>query len=593
MNRVKNTLRYIALSYKINFTGGARLLVWMTLLILPSALEIISSKVYSGLIDSFTGLTSGAKTGSCFLWLALVIVVRGAYSLLTKTKYIVFDRFARESDRKMSLYTVKRVSELEQISFDSSSRFSQIKDALKTELSLWSLNWQMIVILSSLITIVGSAAIISAYSFGIVLIAAISAVLIVIIGIRLSGLDVESHKKLSKQDHAVGYYDRLFTDSSYAKELRLFSAYEKFIDRWREACVWRYKSSMGFERKKQRLVILQGFIEIAAVAAATFLIARSAWIGQITIGDFYLYTANLSLLCAAFDEISDAVKDLLSLSENYDRFESFTASTSHGERRGEELPLPEKCDIRFDHVSFSYENEPVLKDISFELKDGESVALIGRNGSGKSTLIKLLCGLYTPDSGEIYINGEPYSRYSKSALYRLFGVVYQDFNKFKLTVRENLSAQRPEAASDDAALWEVYRDSGLDAERLKNGLDTMLGREYDPDGVELSGGQWQRIAIARCEFGNRLCRVFDEPASALDSAAENKFIADNLLHGGKSVIIISHRLSVGKLADKVIYLDSGRIVEQGTHDELIRQGGEYARMYKLQASLYQKGADIR
>lgn len=491
----------------------------------------------------------------------------------------------------MSLYTVKRVSELEQLSFDSSSRFSQIKDALRTELSLWSLNWQMIVILSSLITIVGSAAIISAYSFGIVLLAALSAIPVVVIGIRLSGLDVEERKKLSREDHAVGYYDKLFTDSSAAKELKLFSAYEKFIDRWREAYMGRYKSSVGFERRKQRLVIFQGFIEVAGVIAAVFFFARAAWSGRITIGDFYLYTANYSALCAAFHEISDAIKDLLALSENYNRFESFTESTSHGERKGDELTLPEKCGIRFDHVSFSYESEPVLKDISFELKDGESVALIGRNGSGKSTLIKLLCGLYTPDSGEIYINGEPYSRYSKSGLYKLFGVVYQDFNKFKLTVRENLSAQRPEAASDDAALWEVYRDSGFDAERLKNGLDTMLGREYDPDGVELSGGQWQRVAIARCEFGNRLCRVFDEPASALDSAAENKFIADNLLHGGRSVIIISHRLSVGKLADKVIYLDGGRIVEQGTHDELMRRDGEYAKMYKLQALLYQKGAD--
>ncbi|MFQ9150056.1 MAG: hypothetical protein ACLR5G_18145, partial [Eubacteriales bacterium] len=177
-----------------------RLLIWMVLLILPSVLEIINSRVYSGLIDSFAGLTADAAVKSCFLWLALVIAVRGAYSLLTKAKYIVFDRFARESDRKMSLYTVKRVSELEQISFDSSSRFSQIKDALKTELSLWSLNWQMIIILSSLITIVGSAAIISAYSFFIVLIAALSAVLIIIIGIRLSELDVESRKKLSKDD---------------------------------------------------------------------------------------------------------------------------------------------------------------------------------------------------------------------------------------------------------------------------------------------------------------------------------------------------------------------------------------------------------
>ena len=190
MDRIKNTLKYIALSYKINFTGGARLLVWMVLLILPSVLEIINSRVYSGLIDSFAGLTADAAIKSCFLWLALVIAVRGAYSLLTKAKYIVFDRFARESDRKMSLYTVKRVSELEQISFDSSSRFSQIKDALKTELSLWSLNWQMIIILSSLITIVGSAAIISDYSFFIVLIAALSAVLVVIICIRLSELDV-------------------------------------------------------------------------------------------------------------------------------------------------------------------------------------------------------------------------------------------------------------------------------------------------------------------------------------------------------------------------------------------------------------------
>ena len=591
MDRVKNTLRYIALSYKINFTGGAKLLIWMIFLILPSVLEIIGSRVYSGLIDSFSALTAAANVRNCFLWLLLVIVVRGAYSLLTKTKYIVFDRFARESDRKMSLYTVKRVSELEQISFDSSSRFSQIKDALKTELSLWSLNWQMIIILSSLITIVGSAAIISAYSFGIVLIAAVSAVFIVIIGIRLSELDVESRKKLSKDDHTVGYYDKLFTDSSYAKELKLFSAYERFIDRWQKAYTCRYKSSMGFERKKQRLVILQGTIEVIGSVTAAFFIARAALAGKITIGDFYLYTANFSLLCAALGEISDAIKDLLSLSENYNRFESFTESTSHGERKGDELQLPEKCDIRFDHVSFSYENEPVLKDISFELKDGESIALIGRNGSGKSTLIKLLCGLYTPDSGEIYINDKPYSRYSKSELYKLFGVVYQDFNKFRLSVRENLSAQRPEAASDDAALSEVYINSGLDPERLRNGLDTMLGREYDPDGIELSGGQWQRIAIARCEFGNRLCRVFDEPASALDSAAENRFIADNLLHGSKSVVIISHRLSVGKLADKVIYLDRGRIVEKGTHDELMRQGGEYAKMYRLQASLYQKGVD--
>lgn len=348
---------------------------------------------------------------------------------------------------------------------------------------------------------------------------------------------------------------------------------------------------MGFERNKQRFVMLQGLIEIVAVVTALFFLARAVCMREITIGDFYLYTANFSMLCAAFNEISGALKNLLALSENYDRFESFAESTSHGERKGEELSLPKKCNIRFDHVSFSYEADQVLNNISFELKDGESIALIGRNGSGKSTLIKLLCGLYTPDSGEIYINDVPYSRYSKSELYKLFGVVYQDFNKFKLSIRENLSAQRPEAASDDAELIRIYDNSGLDPDKLKNGLDTMLGREYDPDGIELSGGQWQRIAIARCEFGNRLCRVFDEPASALDSVAENKFITDNLLHNGRSVVIISHRLSVGKLADKVIYLDGGRIIEQGTHDELMQRNGEYAKMYKLQASLYQKGVD--
>lgn len=317
---------------------------------------------------------------------------------------------------------------------------------------------------------------------------------------------------------------------------------------------------------------------------------------SITIGEFTLYTTNFALLFAMLQEISDSMREILHSSDEYDLFVKFTDSTSEGERTGEEFKNGSTgINIEFVDVSFSYGGERVLNKVSFTWHQGERIALIGRNGSGKSTLIKLICGLYSPDEGEILINGRNASEYSQESLYRLFGVVYQDFCHYAFSLRENVAAQDLNRVHDDSDIKNALKRSSLsiDDQELKRGLDTPVGRVFDEDGIELSGGQWQKIAVARNWFSSRPILIFDEAASAMDSKSENQLLQEIMDNSQEwcSVMIISHRLGIGKIADRIFLLEQGSIVENGTHEELMHLNGKYAELYKTQARLYGKEMD--
>ena len=247
--------------------------------------------------------------------------------------------------------------------------------------------------------------------------------------------------------------------------------------------------------------------------------------------------------------------------------------------------------IELDDVTFSYPgaSKLTLAGVSLVVRPEERIALVGENGAGKTTLAKLVLGLYSPSGGRIVVDGADLEGLDPSDWRRRAAAVFQDYVRFEVTARENIAFGNLEALDDTAAIEAAAAMSGASevVAGLPSSYDTVLGRAFDERGQDLSTGQWQRLAIARAYFRDASVLVLDEPTAGLDAKAEvevYRSFTDMSL--GKSVILISHRLGCARLADRVVFLDAGRIVEEGKHDELLARGGRYAEMYEIQAAWY-------
>ncbi len=246
--------------------------------------------------------------------------------------------------------------------------------------------------------------------------------------------------------------------------------------------------------------------------------------------------------------------------------------------------------IEFHDVSYTYPGraEPALDGVSFTIVPGETVALVGRNGAGKTTIVKLLTRLYDPDSGQILIDGVDIREYDPAALRREIGVIFQDYVTYFLSARENIGVGRLEEADDLARIEAAAAQSGADGvvTRLPRGYDTTLGKWFD-QGHQLSGGEWQKIALARAFMRDAQVLILDEPTASLDAQAEYEIFARiQELTAGKTAFFISHRFSTVRLAGRIMVLEGGHIIEDGSHDALLLQNGRYAELFNLQATAY-------
>ncbi len=386
------------------------------------------------------------------------------------------------------------------------------------------------------------------------------------------------------------YWRKLLTERPPAAEVRLFNLAAHIVASWRELTFGMLKEKAALRRRNLSLGIpssLAGVTLFTIVLVSLVLVAND---GGVTAGAVVAYLYITGWYISRVSEVRWRARELQDFVVKIRYIPQFLEQVRVDRQGGAKAPGSIRHGIRFEGVDFAYpgSREPALKAIDLELRSGETVALVGENGAGKTTLSKLLLGLYEPTVGTIKVDGTDLRDLELASWRERVGAVFQDFMTYALTARENVGFGRIERLDDLSAIESAAARSGAKriVEQLPAGWETVLGKEFT-GGQDLSRGQWQTLAIARLYMRNAELLVLDEPTSALDAMAEVAVYRQFLeLSENKTVLLVSHRLGSARLADRVVFLKDGRIVEDGTHDELVAAGGAYAEMYEMQAGWY-------
>ncbi|MGC4030090.1 MAG: ABC transporter ATP-binding protein [Steroidobacteraceae bacterium] len=396
----------------------------------------------------------------------------------------------------------------------------------------------------------------------------------------------------SAERRMQAYLETVIAREDHAKEVKLFALGRRLLDRYIAIFHRLYAEDRRLAVQRDTWGFLLGLLATLALYGGYAWVAVSAVRGRISIGEMTMYLLlfrqGQSAVASALGAISGLYEDNLYLSTLYEYLDAPSRPPGGKATAG---PLPGDG-LRLENVGFTYPGatEPALTDVSLHLQPGSSLALVGANGSGKTTLIKLLTRLYVPTTGRILLDGLDIADWDLDALRARFGVIFQDFARYQMQVGENIGAG-DERYFDDEARWHTAAEQGRAApfiDTLPGGYHAQLGKWFQ-HGRELSGGQWQKVALSRA-FMRRDADilVLDEPTSAIDAQAELEvFDHFRRLTGGRMAILISHRFSTVRLADRIVVLDGGRVAEQGSHEELMRLGGIYAHLFTLQARAYQ------
>lgn len=391
------------------------------------------------------------------------------------------------------------------------------------------------------------------------------------------------------------YYEGLMSDTAAAKELRTNNL-EDWIYQKTETSWWKdvFPVDTAFQQKLLALQGATGFIGVVQDILIYLILAIEVIHSSMTVGDFSMYLTAANTFSNLITGISANYSYLMIQTAWY--LKEYRHCISIAEKQKTDggkthIEIPENVEIEFRDVSFKYPktDRMILEHVSITIKRGETLSIVGVNGAGKTTFVKLLCRFYEPTEGEIFVNGIPAKEIPLNEYYGLLGVVFQDFNIFQFKFSENISM---DTEYDGERLADTVRRCGLEkrVDTLPNGVDTYLYKTFDPDGIELSGGEGQKIAIARAVYRGAPIVIFDEPTSALDPIAEYDIYRNfHDLAENRTAIYISHRLSSTRFTDRTAVFANGTIAEYGTHDELMAiDGGIYKEMFAAQAKYYQE-----
>lgn len=387
------------------------------------------------------------------------------------------------------------------------------------------------------------------------------------------------------------YMYNMSSDFSYAKDIRMLNLHDWMMKKFSALNKTRYEFQITNEKFWFIASLLSNLLWVISQAAIYAWLIYSVFKRQMTVGNFSLYLASSATFFSHITSFLNGISSNLSVSRQVDDFRSFLEFDGGDKEENGIVLLPQdRYSFEFRNVSFKYPKSEkyALKGLNLTLNAGERLAVVGLNGAGKSTFIKLLLRLYNPCEGEILLNGKPITRYTKKSYFNIFAPVFQNIELFAFPLSENVSMKSPQQ-TDKAFAEGCLRNAGLGSklDELENGIDTQILKIVYDDGIDLSGGEKQKLALARALYKNSPVVILDEPTAALDAMAESRLYKNfDKLIGDKAAVYISHRLSSTQFCQNVAMFKDGEMIEYGTHQCLLNQGGEYAQMFKIQAQYY-------
>jgi ATP-binding cassette subfamily B protein len=454
------------------------------------------------------------------------------------------------------------------------------------------LTWSVLGLSGNVVTIALMATLLASLHYVLVILALLAAVLSLVIERRVTARLYEFFYKETPEEREREYMGDLLAQPRTTKEIRAYVLADYLLGRHRKLSDDLFKQREEMYRSATRVSLLTGFVSGTTLALAYLFVAVQGAAGSINPGGVVLVIGAFTSVAATLGNISSTFVAVDQHTTFLDDYFSFLSIEPLVPAPAAPHPVPDWHidDIVFDNVTFRYPGgtEPAVAGLSLHIRNGELVALVGENGAGKSTLVKLLLRFYDVDQGSVRVGGVDVKDLHPETLRNRIGVLFQDFASYELSVRENVVMGRPDGKVDDRRVMEALHDARSEwlLKRMPKGLDSKVGRLFE-GGHDLSGGEWQRLALARIMYRDADIWILDEPTSSLDPEAEAAIFAelkDNLR--GRIGIVISHRFSTVRIADRIAVVADGRITELGTHDELLLAGGRYAQLFELQAAGY-------
>lgn len=526
-----------------------------------------------------------------------VIVCLTIYLVLQLATYLIdqFDSYVQERYRDELKFYIEeqmmdKTSRMDLSFFDSAKMGDKVRHVRNNFLTMMNMSWLVFDIVSAFINLVATLIIVCTYKWWLGLVTLVLLIPFMLYNKKRTERKLQMEKEQLRDNRKKDYYRDVFFNDNIQFEVKLNNIGSYFIDKYKETWQKLYKINKAEDVKHN---IINTLIMIVNVSSEFLMLTVSVFDvvnKHIGIGDLQYNLSMVSRLRSQSQLLMNKVNKFLSDNARLIELQEFMEIKPEVEKSGTLKPS-NNPKIEFCNVSFRYPNaeQYVLKDCSFTIEPHEKIGLIGLNGAGKSTIIKLMFRFYEPEAGCIKLDGVGLKEYDIYAVRKVFGVLFQDYVTYCLPLREIIALSDFDERFNDEKLKKACDISGA-SEVIKDwekGFDSVLGRYYADNGKDLSGGQWQLVGLARAYFKDSEYMILDEPSAALDPISEDR-IFEQLYHlsEGKSSVTISHRLSNTTLADKILVIGDGHIIEQGSHFELLRQNGKYAELFNLQASKY-------
>lgn len=578
-------------------TKKSLLFVMLLMSVFNGVMPVIGSLIGAKILNDLAAVYSGAQMA--FSVISVLLIYQFAYMFLNSAVSSIYGMFTSICGEQVAAHVklkiIKKAKTIDMVSYDSPEFYSKLENASREA------SFRPVQIINATFLVLSTFISIFSYIAVLFTVSAWAPLLIIIVSIPTTIINFVYRKKnvnymffRSKNRRQMEYYANTVINKDLVKEVRMYGLGDTFCDRYKRTFDEYFKGL-------KKLQLEECFWNVGATVLTNVVycflyifLARGVYRGAFAVGDFSLYTGAITTIGSSVGSlitttaiIYEGTLFINNLISFLDQKQSITPSINPPAQVQRHM----EHTVVFENVSFSYPGtkRDVLKNVNLTINAGETIVIVGLNGAGKTTLVKLLTRLYDPTTGRILLDGHDIKEYDVEQLYELYGIIFQDFGKYAVSIGENISFGEVRKAPSLDEIAAAAQQSGADEfiEKLPGKYDTPLMRYFEENGLELSIGQWQKLAIARAFYSDSDILILDEPTASLDPMAEQAiFNQFNTLRKGKMSIFISHRLSSATIADKILVMEDGQIIETGNHAKLMSQKGRYFELFTTQAERY-------